>query len=153
MRVVTCAHCRATFRRTFGAVKRVRRLFCSKDCQHAHIQGPESPSWRGGSDPNRGAGWLKLAEQIRARDDYRCQRCELTQENNKQRLSVDHIKPWRLFTSAVEANHPTNLISLCRKCHSWKTQVAERQMLKGDNIQFQQYKKAITLPPLMAMAK
>lgn len=151
MRSVLCEACGCEFERTFGAVKRTKRLFCSKDCQHKHMVGEQSAMWRGGSDPNRGAGWVKLAEKIRERDGYCCQRCNRTQEENRQKLSVDHIRPWRLFDSAAEANHPTNLISLCRKCHTWKTSVAERRMLKGDNIQFQQYKRSIELPPLLAM--
>lgn len=151
VKAVICDNCGCEFRRTFGAVKRSKRLFCSKECQHKYMAGANTAAWRGGSDPNRGRGWVKLAELIRERDGHRCQRCNRTQEENRQKLSVDHIKPWRLFDSAEAANHPTNLISLCRKCHTWKTHVAETRMLKGDNIQFQQYKQSIQLPPLLAM--
>lgn len=148
--IVQCENCCAVFRRTAAGVKRVRRTYCSRRCQKAHMVGELAPAWRGGSNPNRGAGWIKLAEQMRQRDGYTCQRCTKTQEDNGERLSVDHIVPWRLFADKSEANHPDNLISLCRECHGWKTHVAERQMLSGDMIQFEQYKRSIRMPPLFA---
>lgn len=152
MLVVQCQRCGASFRRTAAAVKRTKHVFCSRACASQFLTGEQSSAWRGGSDPNRGAGWVKLAERIRARDGYTCQRCTKTQVQNGERLSVDHIVPWRLFNSAAEANHPSNLISLCRDCHGWKTHVAERKMLNGDRILFEQYRRAISLPPLFAMA-
>lgn len=50
-----------------------------------------------------------LKELIRKRDNYLCQMCINKQCNEK--LSVHHID----FNK--KNNHPTNLISLCRKCH------------------------------------
>lgn len=150
---LACELCGASFRRSAAAVKRQQHSFCSKACASKYLTGEKSPMWRGGSNPNRGAGWIKLAEKIRARDGRTCQRCTKTEAENGERLSVDHIVPWRLFSTAKEANHPSNLISLCRECHTWKTSVAERRMLTGDRILFEQYKKAITLPPLFAMAQ
>jgi hypothetical protein len=150
MLIVQCEQCHAVFRRTAGAVKRTKHIFCSKPCHRAYFVGEQSPAWRGGSHPNRGAGWVKLAERIRERDGYTCQRCTKTQKDNGERLSVDHIIPWRLFLNKVEANDTDNLISLCRDCHGWKTHVAERKMLIGDRIQFEQYIKSIRMPPLFA---
>ena len=60
----------------------------------------------------------KLREQIRARDNYRCQECfreqdELrTKTNKKYKLMIHHIN----FNK--QNNNPNNLISLCRNCHS-----------------------------------
>ena len=142
---VQCAHCGASVKRTEALVRRVSKTFCSPRCQQAALRGSDHANWRGGADPNRGAGWAKLAESIRRRDGYCCQRCGRTQVDNSQRLSVDHIRPWRLFECAADANNPGNLISLCRKCHGWKTTVAERRMLIGDNIAFSQYKQSISL--------
>jgi 5-methylcytosine-specific restriction endonuclease McrA len=116
---------------------------CGRACLTKSQMGSRSALWRGGSDPNRGRGWVKLAESIRMRDKYQCQRCTRTQEENGQKLSVDHIKPWRLFASAEEANSPHNLVSLCRRCHSSKTSSAERQFLKGDVMGMLRYRDSI----------
>ena len=59
----------------------------------------------------------KLREQIRQRDNYRCQECfrhqnELrTITNKKYKLSIHHI----YFNK--KNNNPENLISLCKNCH------------------------------------
>jgi hypothetical protein len=42
-----------------------------------------------------------LAETIRQRDGYRCQRCNKTQDENGQKLSVDHIIAWRTLTTRL----------------------------------------------------
>jgi len=61
---------------------------------------------------------VKLKEQIRKRDMYRCQECfrhqeELfTEDGKKYKLHVHHIDYNK------KNNQPVNLISLCRSCHS-----------------------------------
>jgi len=115
-----------------------------------YLRGPNSPLYRGESDPNRGGQWRRLSEEIRKRDGYCCQRCNRTQAENGQKLSVDHIIPWRAFTDKTAANAPSNLTSLCRRCHSIKTHLYERLWLKGDRIGMEQYRRAIQLPPLFA---
>jgi 5-methylcytosine-specific restriction endonuclease McrA len=107
--------------------------------------------WRGGGNPNRGSGWIKLAAKIRQRDGYICQRCNRTQAENGERLAVDHIRPWRSFKNKSEANDPANLASLCKKCHGYKTSKVERAWLKGDMLPMQQYERAVKLPPLLAV--
>lgn len=150
---VGCAQCGAKFRRTRGAVKRVQRTFCSRTCTNAFLRGENSPHFRGDKDPNRGAAWNTLADSIRQRDSYRCRRCSKTQEENGQKLSVDHVVPWRVFADKNEANDPTNLASLCRSCHSKKTGIYERLWLKGDVIGMEQYRRAINLQPLFPSAE
>ena len=147
---IKCLRCGAIVLRTPATVRRVKHHFCSNGCAKAYLRGPNSPHYRGESDPNRGGQWRRLAEEIRKRDGYCCQRCTRTQAENGQKLSVDHIVPWRTFADKTEANHPTNLVSLCRGCHSTKTHVYERLWLKGDCIGMEQYRKAIQLPPLFA---
>jgi 5-methylcytosine-specific restriction endonuclease McrA len=107
--------------------------------------------YRGNADPNRGGEWRRLAEQIRTRDRHTCQRCGTTQLTNGRKLDVDHIRPWRSFTDKRQANDPTNLISLCKRCHRHKTATIERQWLKGDRLAMLQYEKAVKLPPLFAL--
>ena len=140
-----CEQCGARVRRTRAAIDRHRRHFCSKTCQTLGTRGAAASMYRGGRDRTRGAGWGKRAEAIRRRDGHRCQRCTRSQEENGQKLSVDHIIPWRLFEDKAEANRPENLISLCKFCHSWKTSRAEQKYLRGDVLDFRQYERAIRL--------
>lgn len=143
---VPCSRCGQIMRRR-KSQRRQRRAFCSKDCQRAFVRGPNSAAWRGGSDPNRGTEWRRLAEEIRKRDEYRCGRCGKTQEENGQKLSVDHIIPWRMFVDdKTAANDPSNLISLCRSCHSKKTGRAEKKMLDGNMTDFDLYRKRLLRP-------
>jgi hypothetical protein len=146
-----CLQCGTSVLRAVASTKRVRHHFCSQDCMKVYLRGPNSPLYRGDSDPNRGGDWRRLAESIRARDGFRCRRCNRTQDENGQKLSVDHIIPWRAFDDKTEANDPSNLASLCRSCHSIKTHLFERLWLKGDRIGMEQYKRAINLPPVFGV--
>lgn len=139
----TCSLCGKSFRRSRAALKRVERAFCSRECQHGFYQGERSPLFRGDKDPNRGANWNRLAAAIRERDSYSCRRCRTCESGDKTKLSVDHVRPWRSFEDKGEANHPDNLVSLCRRCHSHKTSHVERAWLKGDVIAFQQWVRSL----------
>lgn len=147
----SCERCGASFWRTAAAVKRVKRSFCSKACSQEYFTGTGSPMHRGYKAHGwRGKGWNALREQIRKRDGYTCQRCNRTQEENGMALPVDHIIPWHTFEDKEAANHPSNLVSLCSKCHGSKTSGAERKWLKGDAIAMLQYRRSIKLKPLFA---
>jgi len=52
-----------------------------------------------------------LKDVIRNRDRRKCQLCEKTELENKEKLSIHHIDYDK------QNNNPNNLISLCRKCH------------------------------------
>ncbi|MCK4670866.1 MAG: HNH endonuclease [Nanoarchaeota archaeon] len=54
----------------------------------------------------------KLKEQIRKRDGFNCQECSTHQNKLKQKLSIHHINYNK------KDNRVSNLISLCRRCHS-----------------------------------
>lgn len=137
--------CGTTFRRTQAAVNRTVHSFCSSRCARTFNRGENSPNWRGGHDPNRGPGWQRIAAEVRERDGYRCRRCGKTQEDEGVGLSVDHVIPWRSFTSAEEANDPSNLVALCRSCHG-KKQRAERLWLQGDVLDMWRYQIAVSEP-------
>lgn len=143
-----CGNCGRQFTRRASGRKHAVN-FCSRACHSAHNVGPNNAMWRGGSDPNRGASWGKIAEMVRLRDCYQCQRCGKSQEENGQKLSVDHIVPWRQFFeedpifASSDANKHWNLVSLCRKCHTWKTTTIERKWLRGDGLALQQYRVQI----------
>uniref|UniRef100_A0A6M3IQ66 Homing endonuclease n=1 Tax=viral metagenome TaxID=1070528 RepID=A0A6M3IQ66_9ZZZZ len=52
-----------------------------------------------------------LKEVIRNRDRRKCQICDKTELENKEKLSIHHIDYNK------KNNDPKNLISICRKCH------------------------------------
>jgi 5-methylcytosine-specific restriction endonuclease McrA len=144
----TCAECGAVFRRRVVRTRPRPRAFCSRVCMARHLTGERHPTWRGGSDPNRGHGWRKLAEVIRERDRHCCRWCGRTQAENGQKLSVDHVRPWREFDADEkhEANDQQNLVSLCRRCHSKKSRL-ERQWLQGDKLALDAYRRAVSISP------
>lgn len=143
-----CAHCAAPVTRRVSARRNRKAVFCSTACSKAYHVGARSNSWRGGHSHGRGPGWQKRAEAIRERDGHCCRWCGKTREENKAALSVDHVRPWREFDNAEEANHEDNLVSLCRKCHGKKVKL-ENAWLRGDGLALQEYRRmvGITLPP------
>ena len=146
MLTVQCSQCGAHVKRTAGAVKRVTRVFCSKECRAKGLSGENHGMFRGDKDPNRGAAWNRRADTIRERDGYKCRRCDKTQGENGQKLSVDHVRPWRTFEDKELANHPDNLVALCRVCHSFKTTTVERAWLRGDVIAWKRWVASLHLP-------
>ena len=142
---VTCLNCGATFKRTAAAIKRVNRTYCSLACMAKGQSRENSPAWRGGHDSNRGPYWRAIAAEARERDGNRCRMCGKTEAENGQRLSVDHIIPWRAFTDSTEANDLANLASLCRSCHGKKAR-AENNWLRGDVLDMWRYQIAVSEP-------
>lgn len=140
---VSCAHCGAAFKRTAGAVKRTDRQFCSRRCLALGNRGEGSALYRGNNDPNRGGEWRRIADEIRDRDGRKCRRCGKTEAENGAKLSVDHTRPWRTFENKAEANDPSNLVSLCKGCHSRKTLTVERAYLRGDRVEFMRWLREI----------
>jgi len=55
--------------------------------------------------------WLKIRQEILARDEYKCLRC-----GSKEKLSVDHI----VARANGGKSLPENLVTLCTSCNSWK---------------------------------
>jgi DEAD/DEAH box helicase domain-containing protein len=68
------------------------------------------------NDPNDyGADWDAIRLAVRQRDNNTCQNCGKT--FGMEPLHVHHIVPFRLFSSAAEANQAGNLVTLCPDCH------------------------------------
>lgn len=88
-----------------------------KKCPQLSLE--NNPNWQGGKsfEPYGLEFNNKLKEQIRKRDNYRCQQCfrhqdELrTKTNRRCKLSIHHIDYNK------KNNNPNNLISLCSTCH------------------------------------
>lgn len=107
---------------------------CVRDWMDRHgidrreIAGENHPAWKGGEDRYYGPFWPEARRMALRRDQYRCQRCGITDpehiEERGRGLHVHHIKPVRTFDDHEEANDLGNLISLCTGCHSaveWET--------------------------------
>ncbi len=84
------------------------------------VRGENSPHWQGGREPYYGPNWRTQRNKARCRDDHICQHCGKTKAENGQAISVAHIIPFKIFgiERYREANKLSNLISLCRKCHT-----------------------------------
>jgi DEAD/DEAH box helicase domain-containing protein len=83
------------------------------------------------SQPNDyGPMWPKLRDMVRARDGYCCQVCGLPESGRSH--AVHHKIPFRLFASPEQANHLSNLVTLCPVCHRQaETAVRVRSGLAG----------------------
>lgn len=128
--------------RDLRRVKRNGHIFCSPKCSREFHVAVNNSNWRGGGDSGRGKGWSRLAEKIRARDGFSCRWCGKSQEQNRRRLSVDHVRPWREFEVEQEANDPANLVSLCQSCHGKKLGL-ENKWLRGDGLALQEYRRFV----------
>lgn len=64
-----------------------------------------------------------------ARDKYSCQYCDFVAEPGKarQQLTIDHVKPARLFASRAEATTWENVTTACRECNSKKAGFLPRE--------------------------
>ena len=138
-----CSQCGCEFQRGAALIKRSARAFCGHRCAAIGNRGEGNPLFRGLRSGYRGAGWSELSELIRVRDDHSCRRCGARQET-KRKFPVDHLIPWRTFEDKVAANDPSNLVTLCAPCHSWKTLTAERLYLKGDVVAFERFTRSIS---------
>ena len=56
--------------------------------------------------------WISLSNRVKARDGQKCTCCGVSRSNVP--LHAHHIVP----LSKGGANHPANLVSLCRPCHN-----------------------------------
>ena len=102
------------------------RKTCSMECKYIYIakalSGENHYLWAGGHYSYRGAEWQKIRRFILKRDNYICQGCGKSTEDeivkNNRELSVHHIIPFRFFGEEhKKANRPENLITLCNACH------------------------------------
>jgi hypothetical protein len=117
-----------------------KRKYCSVECFKKYNRGSANGLYRGNRRHDRGTDWLENRDLVRERDKV-CVSCgEIARRS--QKLSVDHIVPFRLCNEYYVAmpigptpNHQDNLVALCRPCHSVKTHT-ETRLLKGDLIGF-----------------
>lgn len=117
--VVVCGGCSANFEVSRSRQNPLSARFCSTDCWYRYLRlhPEESATYRGGYEPYYGPNWPEKAKLARERDGHICQNCGLYQFN--PRLDVHHIIPRRAFNGDFEAaNVLSNLITLCKACHT-----------------------------------
>lgn len=86
------------------------------------VEGEDNPWYKDGNSYREyGDNWDEIRKNIRSRDNYICQRCNISQREHLQlfdiRLDVHHIIPLSEFDDIDEANSADNLTTLCRSCH------------------------------------
>jgi hypothetical protein len=133
------------------------RKYCSRECGRKHMRGANNALWRGNRRHERGPTWKDASREARKRDGQ-CVApfCGKTEAELGQKLSVDHIVPFRLTViygkkEGIDPNHLDNLACLCRAHHASKTQ-AERRLLKGDVIGFKSAVRTIIPDDLISKA-
>lgn len=100
------------------------RNYCSVKCMSLDYQqrmiGEANPFWKGGWDNEYGPHWKRISLEVRARDNFTCQRC-LRAKNElvgTELLHAHHIIPFREFQGDTERAHAKeNLVTLCSRCH------------------------------------
>ena len=91
-----------------------------------------------------GPEWNAYKNLIRKRDNYTCQHCGVREIDSAHH--VHHKRPIKLFDSIEEANQPSNLITVCPKCHRLaEIQVKVKSGMAGLSYLFK------TLSPLFIM--
>lgn len=83
--------------------------------------GKDHPLWRKDTERYRGSSWNDQRKEALRRDQYRCQKCGITEPYHRDRvghgLHVHHKIPYREFDDHKKANRLDNLITLCGSCH------------------------------------
>jgi hypothetical protein len=121
---LTCAQCGKEFERhAYNAHPERNSLqFCGRECQgkykRAHLSGANSPAWRGGYSRWYVGNWKPQRKAARERDHHTCQDCGVTSQQHGYALDVHHIQPYESFDNPADANDLSNLVTLCRVCHT-----------------------------------
>jgi 5-methylcytosine-specific restriction endonuclease McrA len=117
---VTCVACGASFERKPHRVggPEFRGRYCSRACRDSYRKqnesGAASPFWVGGVKTYRGRGWRQIRMVVVIAQCGHCAHCGKFVGAS---LPVNHIRPFREFATAEEANRRENLIGLCQPCH------------------------------------
>lgn len=109
-----CKQCGSVYYGKPWEFKDGRKKFCSKECRYQYLTGENSPLWLGGETHYRGKDWVKIRRIVVENQQGICADCG---KFVGVRLPVHHIKPFRQYQTAEEANRLENLIGLCQSCH------------------------------------
>lgn len=118
--------------------------FCSMSCRaewkSKNFTGANNINWVGGVKAGvssyRGENWDSQKRKAEKRDKYTCRGCGKKKVNHpKTRFGVHHKIPYRMFNGDYKkANHLTNLVYLCSRCHA-KAEKKIREEEKRGGIQ------------------
>lgn len=115
-----CEQCDESMTVLQSRLDRGNGRFCSQECLgdwlSENVTGDQHHRWKGGESWYTG-DWLEVRATARKRDNYECQACCKTHEENGQRLDVHHIRPVREFDDPQDAHRLDNVVTLCRSCH------------------------------------
>lgn len=100
-----CEYCGEEFDIPQAWIRKGGGRYCKASCRHR-------ATFRGGPFPY-GPYWRIARTRARARDNFTCQRCGITEEEFGQELSVHHIRPFRDSYD----HRLSNLVTLCVSCH------------------------------------
>lgn len=94
------------------------RTFCNHTCmgewQSEFMVGENHPRWRGGrSAVGYGLYWRPMRRLVIERSGGLCEECARAPFEE-----VHHRIPIRCFDEPARANTPSNLVALCKKCHT-----------------------------------
>jgi len=124
VRSVACSECGKPVSRKESEVQSRSKYgpFCSHPCyskwRTKHLSGANSPGWRGGIRKHYSGSWKAVRRVARKRDNHTCQDCGATRQKCGYQLDVHHIVDYELFDDPFEANDLSNLVTLCRPCHT-----------------------------------
>lgn len=115
-----CKFCHTEFERVPWEMRKKDSTndFCSAKCRSEYrkqfLSGKNAPDYVGGAQTYRGRSWLKARKMIVDRQNGECAHCK---KHVGKSLPVHHIRPFREFKTAEEANTLSNLVGLCQSCH------------------------------------
>lgn len=99
-----------------------RKMSIAASHPRPHYKGKGNPNWNGGKsfEPYGLEFNNELKEIIRKRDNYRCQEC-FRHQDELFRNTKSGLSKCKLYIHHIDYdkqnNKPSNLISLCLKCH------------------------------------
>lgn len=123
-----CPVCKKVFYRKKSQA--TGRRFCSKQCYGKGELRENNHMWKGGKTDTPyyyGVDWKEIRLKILERDKFKCRTC-----GRKKNLHVHHIVPFSEFDNYDEANDPSNLITLCGRCHRKFELHSDRNQVKLD---------------------
>lgn len=75
-------------------------------------------NWKGGVVSERfSSPWKHHRNIVLIRDEHKCQMCGATKQDDIY-IDVHHRIPFRFFRNAVDGHDISNLLTLCRRCHT-----------------------------------
>ena len=118
---VSCSNCKSILFRHKYIVNKTSVYFCNYKCRGQYFSGENCNLYVNGKAIKKSRYISQiLRDDIRRRDKFTCQYCELEEiqqlERIKKKLSIHHIDYNK------ENNRYSNLITLCNQCHG-KTQI------------------------------